>query len=146
MPCRPHAAAVDKLRRANTETAPCQRRGSANRCRSPWLPQPLSDNWVRQSVMKAQKQSDTMNSTHVFAWPFDVRPLTPNLGAEIIGVNLANDIGDELFRAVYAAFLRYQVLLFGPHDLPSGRQVAFARRFGDVQIHVMSQYHADGFP
>jgi taurine dioxygenase len=22
----------------------------------------------------------------------------------------------------------------------------FARRFGEVQIHVMNQYHADGFP
>ena len=87
-----------------------------------------------------------MTSPHPFDWPFEARPLTPNLGAEIIGVNLAHDIGDELFRAIYEAFLRYQVLLFGPHDLPSGRQVAFARRFGDVQIHVMSQYHADGFP
>jgi taurine dioxygenase len=24
--------------------------------------------------------------------------------------------------------------------------VEFARRFGPVQIHVMNQYHADGFP
>ncbi len=26
------------------------------------------------------------------------------------------------------------------------RQVDFARQFGEVQIHVMNQYHADGFP
>jgi taurine dioxygenase len=25
-------------------------------------------------------------------------------------------------------------------------QVALARRFGEVQVHVMNQYHADGFP
>jgi alpha-ketoglutarate-dependent 2,4-dichlorophenoxyacetate dioxygenase len=72
--------------------------------------------------------------------------LTPNLGAEISGVVLANDMDDEVFRAVYQAFLRYQVLLFPPQDLPPGRQVAFARRFGEVQIHVMNQYHADGYP
>ena len=30
--------------------------------------------------------------------------------------------------------------------MPPARQVAFARRFGEVQIHVMNQYHADGFP
>ena len=47
---------------------------------------------------------------------------------------------------MYQAFLRYQVLLFPPQDLPPARQVAFARRFGEVQIHVMNQYHADGFP
>jgi taurine dioxygenase len=30
--------------------------------------------------------------------------------------------------------------------LPPGDQVAFARRFGEVQVHVMNQYHADGYP
>jgi len=80
------------------------------------------------------------------SWPFSVRPLTPNLGAEIAGLELAQDISDELFGALYRAFLRYQVLLFPAQDLPPGRQVALARRFGEVQIHVMNQYHADGFP
>jgi len=79
-------------------------------------------------------------------WPFAVRPLTPKLGAEISGVSLAGDISDELFRRIYDAFLRYQVLLFPPQDVPPGRQVAFARHFGEVQIHIMNQYHADGFP
>jgi len=79
-------------------------------------------------------------------WPFDVRPLTPDLGAQIVGVDLANELDDEVFRAIYRAFLRYQVLLFGPLELPPARQVSFGRRFGEVQIHVMNQYHADGFP
>ena len=75
-----------------------------------------------------------------------VRPLTDRLGAAIAGVDLADDIADDVFRAIYQAFLRYQVLLFAPLDLPPGRQVAFARRFGEVQVHVMNQYHADGYP
>ena len=75
-----------------------------------------------------------------------VRPLTPRLGAEISGITLDADMDDELFRAVYEAFLRYQVLLFPPQDLPPARQVALARRFGEVQVHVMNQYHADGYP
>ena len=77
---------------------------------------------------------------------FSVRRLTPNLGAEISGLALDADMDDAVFRAVYQAFLRYQVLLFPPQDLPPGRQVALARRFGEVQIHVMNQYHADGHP
>jgi len=77
---------------------------------------------------------------------FSVRPLTPNLGAEISGLALAQDISDEQFEVLYRAFLRHQVLLFPPQDLPPARQVALARRFGEVQIHVMNQYHADGFP
>ena len=87
-----------------------------------------------------------MNSTANLRWPFAVRPLTPQLGAEISGVSLAGDVPDEVFRAIYQAFLRYQVLLFPSQDVPPGRQVALARHFGEVQIHVMNQYHADGYP
>ena len=79
-------------------------------------------------------------------WPFSIRPLSPRLGAEIVGVNLADGVDDALFDAIYQAFLRYQVLLFGTQALPPGRQVDFARRFGEVQVHVMNQYHADGYP
>jgi taurine dioxygenase len=87
-----------------------------------------------------------MSSTVDLRLPISVRALTANLGAEISGVKLAEDISDDVFQAIYQAYLRYQVLLFPPQDLPPGRQVEFARRFGEVQIHVMNQYHADGFP
>ena len=80
------------------------------------------------------------------SWPFSVRLLTPHLGAEISGVDLAQDMPEELFGALYRAFLRYQVLLFPPQELSPARQVAFGRRFGELQIHVMDQYHADGHP
>jgi taurine dioxygenase len=79
-------------------------------------------------------------------WPFRVRPLTPALGVEILDVTLADDMSDEVFAAIYEAFLRHQVLLFPAQDVPPARQVALARRFGEVQIHVMNQYHADGYP
>jgi taurine dioxygenase len=75
-----------------------------------------------------------------------VRPLTPRLGAEISGVDLSGELSDQRFGALYQAFLRYQVLLFPPQDLPPARQVAFGRRFGELQVHVMNQYHADGHP
>ena len=77
---------------------------------------------------------------------FEVQSLTRNLGARISGVDLARELSEEDFRALYQAFLRYQVLVFAPHDVPAGRQVEFARRFGEVQVHVMNQYHADGYP
>ena len=79
-------------------------------------------------------------------WPFAVRPLTPKLGAAIVGVTLADAMSDEVFAGIHRAFLEYQVLLFPAQDVPPDRQVALARRFGEVQIHVMNQYHADGYP
>ena len=71
--------------------------------------------------------------------------LPGGLGAEVRGLQVA-DVDDAIFREVYAAFLRYQLLLFRGQDLPPAAQVAFARRFGEVQVHVMDQYHAGGFP
>jgi taurine dioxygenase len=80
------------------------------------------------------------------AWPFELTPLIPKLGARIDGVELARGVDDATFDAIYRAFLRYQVLLFPPQDLPPPAQVAFARRFGEVQVHVMNQYQPTGYP
>jgi taurine dioxygenase len=87
-----------------------------------------------------------MQPTPRATWPFEIRPLSSRLGAEIIGVDLTEGVDQALFRAIYEAFMKHQLLLFGTQDLPPGRQVEFARHFGQVQIHVMNQYHADEFP
>ncbi len=91
-------------------------------------------------------QESLNNLPGLAAPPFDIVPLTPALGAEIRRLDLAAGVDDAVFAGVYAAFLRYQVLLFRGQDLPPARQVEFGRRFGELQIHVMNQYHADGFP
>jgi len=74
-----------------------------------------------------------------------LRPLEGGLGAEVLGLQVAH-VDDALFGAVYAAFLKHQLLLFRDQDLPPAAQVAFARRFGEVQVHVMDQYHAGAYP
>ncbi len=71
--------------------------------------------------------------------------LPGGLGAEVLGLQVA-DVDDAIFRAIYAAFLKHQLLLFRGQDLPPAAQVAFARRFGKVQVHVMNQYHANAYP
>jgi taurine dioxygenase len=74
-----------------------------------------------------------------------LRQLEGGLGAEIVGLQVAA-IDDAAFPAIHAAFLAHQLLLFRDQDLPQAAQVAFARRFGTVQVHVMDQYHASAFP
>jgi len=74
-------------------------------------------------------------------WPFRVVPLGSALGCEIAGITLAEALGATMFGKVYEAFLDYQLILFRDVDLPPGMQVAFARNFGEVQVHVMNQYH-----
>ncbi|MEM7023693.1 MAG: TauD/TfdA family dioxygenase, partial [Pseudomonadota bacterium] len=77
--------------------------------------------------------------------PLETRALGPVMGVEILNVDLAQ-VDDSLFDRVYEAFLKHQLLLFREQKLEPADQVAFARRFGAVQVHVMNQYHAEGFP
>src|SRR6266700_7455272 len=74
-------------------------------------------------------------------WPFQVTPLHPVLGCEITGITLAEAVSPAMFAKVYEAFLDYELILFRDVDLPPATQVAFARNFGEVQVHVLSQYH-----
>ena len=75
--------------------------------------------------------------------PFEVRPLTPVFGAEILGVDLDQAASPEIFPMIHAAWLRYQVLAFRGLEVSPATQVAFAAKFGEVQVHVMDQYHGD---
>src|ERR1700679_2408481 len=72
---------------------------------------------------------------------FEVKPLHPALGCEISGITLAEAVAPALFAKVYEAFLDYQLILFDDVDLPPATQVAFARNFGEVQIHVLSEHY-----
>src|SRR5689334_9934620 len=74
-------------------------------------------------------------------WPFTVTPLSPVLGCEISGITLEEAVSPALFAKVFEAFLDYALILFRDVDLPPATQVAFARNFGEVQIHVLNQYH-----
>ena len=78
--------------------------------------------------------------------PFAVRPLHPRFGAEILDLDVATRLDDAAMAALRRAFVRYQVLLLRGQDLPMDAQVAFARHFGEVQVHVMNQYHQAGHP
>lgn len=79
-------------------------------------------------------------------WPFKVKPLHPALGCEITGITLADAVSPAIFAKVYEAFLDYELILFRDVDLPPATQVAFARNFGEVNVHVLNQYHGYGHP
>ena len=73
--------------------------------------------------------------------PFRVTALDSMLGCEIEGITAAEAASESLFGKIYEALLTYQLILFRNVDLSPATQVALARRFGDVQVHVMNQYH-----
>lgn len=77
---------------------------------------------------------------------FEMRLLSAVLGAEVLGVDLARDMDDALFAALRGAFLRHQLLLFRNQTFDDDQHVAFARRWGKIQRHVLSQYVRAGNP
>jgi len=66
---------------------------------------------------------------------FEPRLLSPAIGAELIGADIAN-FDDTLVDEVRAALLKYQVVFFrDQHDLTRERHMEFANKFGDLEIH-----------
>ena len=63
--------------------------------------------------------------------PFDVRPLSSALGAEILGVDLADDLDAELVAAIRRAWLEHLVIFFRDQQLSSSQYLAFARVLGE---------------
>lgn len=81
-----------------------------------------------------------------FSPDLETRPLCDAFGAEVLSLDLSRNLDDALSDAIYRAFLDHQLLLFRDQELPPAAQVAFARRFGDVQVHIMNQYHDGAYP
>jgi taurine dioxygenase len=65
---------------------------------------------------------------------FQARPMTPAIGAEIEGVNLAR-LTDDLIADLRQALLTYQVIFFRDQDITRAEHIAFARAFGELEIH-----------
>lgn len=73
-------------------------------------------------------------------------PTGAALGAEIRGVDLARNLDAETFHGIEDAFNHYGVIFFRGQDISVEQQVAFARRFGEVEINVNTQACLPGHP
>lgn len=68
-----------------------------------------------------------------------IEQLTCAIGAEVVGVNLADAVHDDgLFGELKAALLKHKVLFLRDQDFPRADHVAFARRFGELEDHPVA--------
>lgn len=73
-----------------------------------------------------------------------VEQLSCSIGAELIGVNLAEAISDDgLFAAIRGELLRHRVLFLRDQDFSRAEHVAFARRFGELEDHPVAGSHPE---
>jgi len=71
---------------------------------------------------------------------FAIRPVQGALGAEVLGLDLNRPLGDDDFAALHRAHLDHHLLIFRDMHITPSQQVAFSRRFGPLQIHVLRQF------
>jgi taurine dioxygenase len=69
------------------------------------------------------------------------RPLAAGFGLEAEGLDLSRPMSDDAFAEVFDAFLRGQVLVVRGQRLTPAQFVAWARRFGPPEPHVIDQFH-----
>ena len=68
------------------------------------------------------------------------------LGAEVLGLDLNEPLGDERLAPIVDAHLRHHVLVFRDQRITPDQQIAFSRRFGPLQVHVLRQFQLTGHP
>jgi taurine dioxygenase len=76
--------------------------------------------------------------------PFEIRPLSDVLGAEIIGLDVSRPLDGEAKSALYEAFLKYKLLCIRDQKLTQEQQVAFSEQFGTLERHAVSNRNNAG--
>jgi taurine dioxygenase len=89
-----------------------------------------------------QAHASTAQSRQHFA----IKPFDAPLGAEVLGLDLSQPVSDDDFARLHRAHLDHHVLVFRDQHITPAQQVAFSRRFGPLQIHVLRQFQLASEP
>jgi taurine dioxygenase len=77
--------------------------------------------------------------------PITITKTGAALGAEI-GVDLSGPLDDATFREIEDAFHDNIVVFFRGQNLSNEQHIAFSRRFGELEIHIVKKYLLPGYP
>lgn len=85
----------------------------------------------------------TEQALKIDALPFDMVPLTPTIGGEIHGIDLAQPLSPAVKTGLRAALLDRKVLFFRDQDITTEQHLAFARNFGELEVHPFAPHKPD---
>ncbi|MCS0590930.1 TauD/TfdA dioxygenase family protein [Massilia norwichensis] len=97
---------------------------------------------VLQETQQLIDNADNAPSRQQFA----IRAYDAPLGAEVLGLDLSRPLSDDDFARLHRAHLDHHVLVFRDQQITPAQQVAFSRRFGPLQIHVLRQFQLASDP
>src|SRR5690348_7067282 len=75
----------------------------------------------------------------------DVQKIAGSLGADVRGVDLSQDVSDEVLAEIRAALLDNLVIAIRDQDITPAQQLAFARRWGEIHLHPFME-GMEGYP
>lgn len=70
----------------------------------------------------------------------EINNLNDSIGASVTDISLADDLEPGVFAELEDTFNQRSVLVFRKQKLTEEQHVAFSRRFGELEIHVLKQY------
>ncbi|PON17430.1 hypothetical protein C2W62_13315 [Candidatus Entotheonella serta] len=73
----------------------------------------------------------------------EIRPLKPNIGAQVCGVDLREPLDAAAMTMLHRALAEHGVLVFHDQELTVEEQMAFGRCFGDLSVHPFSAHLAE---
>jgi taurine dioxygenase len=77
--------------------------------------------------------------------PVPVTKCDAALGAEI-GIDLSQPLDDATFQQIEDAFHDNIVVFFRGQNVTNEQHIAFSRRFGELEIHIVKKYLLPGYP
>ncbi|MFJ9453048.1 MULTISPECIES: TauD/TfdA dioxygenase family protein [unclassified Herbaspirillum] len=77
---------------------------------------------------------------------FTIRAFGGPLGAEITGLDLNLPVSDRELAEIRAALVKHNVVVFRDQRITPDQHVAFSRRFGPLQVHVLNRFHLKNYP
>jgi taurine dioxygenase len=91
-------------------------------------------------------ESTVRDRAHAGTGDVRIRAFDGPLGAEVFGLDLSTSLSDAAFTPIVDAHLAHHVLVFRDQRITPEQQIAFSRRFGPLQIHVLRQFQLPGYP
>ena len=77
---------------------------------------------------------------------FKINKLTPNIGAEIIGKNIFDNLTTTVCDKIYEALIENKVIFFRDQKISPIQHINFAKSFGDIEPPHPVYPHVDEYP
>lgn len=75
--------------------------------------------------------------------PFQLLHLSPSIGTEVHGIDLAGDNDQTVIDYLSDLLVERKVIFFRDQDISMDAHVAFARRFGELEVHPFTDNNPD---